>query len=1221
MSTTPPNVLQLARQGDPDAIAALMNRHLETQGITAHVAQQESTLQVNLEGAQIPNQADLVAFVKKGITGLDLAAVHHLTVSGKQVGAGTSAWSEDLVLQTTVNDVEFDLDTAPGDASVGDALASDDLDLEFDLDSAALDTTDLGDLDMALGNDLNEADLDLDLGLTSSDLGLEAPTDFDLNFTDSDFGLDLTDPGSEPEIADSFNLDFGDNAAADLDLDLSDGLANDLITDNGFDLDLAMPEEPSADPIDLDFDLGLGEATVEPTTDSGSLDFDLGLSEAAAEPPVDSGDLDFDLGFTEAATEQTTSSDDLDFDLGLPDGPADANAPTDVDFELNFGDQPVEAAPTSDLDFDLGSDDNAADAAADLDLGWADEPALDRPAGELDLDFGLADEPAGAPSAIDLDLDFDLPETPAPASATDDLELGTADFDFGFDDTEATGSEATLDITDDLELDFGTGFDAEANLDLAEADADFGMEELEAIADVDNLETDGSGFDLNAPPAPLTAPEVEADLDDLWDDSDTNAIAPGSATTDLSAVDDLAAFDIDLTSEFDRPDEWSDLAAIPDDDVGTEALELDTGDPDLAAIPNDDVGTEALELDTGDPDAIAFTDLGLESEDPSIEAIGNTDDLPPDLIIPDEPVFADLGAAADLDLAAGNATDDWAGVPADLSWGTEADTDLEDTADFDLAAFDLAEDSSAEAPNTPFTDDFNDFDLAAEDDLSPNLLSEDAAAPEEVFSTPDLSTDFDADLGTDFDTDWAEPTVDPDFANSSTPSWEESADDFDSDLALDTPSNIEADLGTNFDPGLVFDPLTEAGDATPNPFEAEAFLPEGDDPYSFNTPEFEADGLEAFGSDSTPGFEPEFVSEGETVSPEAFTPEFESGFETDFAPEADADLPFSTMELDQTAAGNFVPNLDLDDSASELDAYDEAFFVEQTEDNTAEAELIPVPMEFGHDADEDLAFESVEFEGNDFGSSGFDTPGFNVGDVSAESDFEAPEFSDQGFGNEASFGDEGFSNESFGEEDFDADVFSDSHDDSNGFIQDRNGVALMADEPDATDDFIQEFGSDPSTHVALTPDQFNDDGSVRRRSGSSGLPMRLILGLGLGALVLALAGLLLNGVLGRLRSLEGDPVATESAVPDPANLPTDPATVTEEDLFRQAVNAAQTAANQAQTASTPAQWQEVADAWALSISLMQRVPASDPNYATAQQKAIDYQPNLNYAQQNAERLQ
>ncbi|PSR19482.1 hypothetical protein C8255_01945 [filamentous cyanobacterium CCP3] len=1144
----------MARQGDPDAIAALMNRHLETQGITAHVVQQESTLLVDLEGAQIPSQVDLVAFVKKGITGLELAAIQRLTIRGKQVGATASAWSEELVLQTTTSDVELNFDATPGDAIADDTLASDDLDLDFDLDSTALDTADFGDLDAALGTDSSAADLDLDLGLTNSDLGLEAPADLD--FTDSDFGLDFTDAGSGPEVADSFDLDLSDpgsgsDFADDLDLGLSDDLATDLTADNGFDLDLGLSEEPQAEPIDLDFDLG--------------------LTEAGAEPP--------------------TNSADLDFDLGPIDEPAEGESPIDLDFDMNFNAEPAAA---SDLDFDLDLGESATEASTDLDLGWVEEPAADNSATdsreELDLDFGSTPaEPQGDLSTAELDFDLGLPETPAEASAGDDLELDSADFDLGFD-PEATDSEASLGASDDLDLDFGTEFDPAGDLDLTDGNGDFGVnlgtealetdnfgiDDLEiddlgtadpgadtfgteafgAIAELDNLETDGSAFDLNTPPPPLTAPEVEADLDDLWGNSDTSAIAPESAAADLSAFDDLAPFDTDLTADSRNSeaslDEWSDLGAI-----------------------SENLGPETLGADA---DAIAFADLGLETETPSLETTDTTDDLPPDLLMADQPAFEDLGAADDLDLAENlDLTDDWATASPEFSLG-ETNTDLSDAADLDLGSAAPAEDS-APAIDTPFTDDFGAFDPAAENDLPSDLLSEDALATD--WST--TTSDFDADLGTDFNTDWPESasTAEPG-AGATPPPWEDPTHDFAPDRGLDTPGDAD-NIVPEFDPGLVFDPSADANDVAPNPFAADLL---DDDPYAFAAPEFEADarGMDAFTADLTPGFEPEFT------------------------PEADADLPFSTMELDQTAAGNMVPNLTLDDRPSDLDAYDEAF--QQPEAYAVEPN--PAPMEFGDYADDDLAFESVEFDGDDLGNSGLETPGFSAGGYNDEPDFATPAFEEEGFDNEA------FDNEAFGNEGLGANIFSDSHEDSNGLIQNRNGAALMEDEPDATDDFIQEFGSDPSTHVALTPDQFNDDGSVRR-SGSSGLPLRLIVGLGLGALVLALAGFLLNGVLNRLRGPEGNPAVTQP-VPNPDALPTDPTAVAEEDLFRQAVNAAQTAANEAQTASTSAEWQNVADTWALAIDLMQRVPASDPNYATAQQKAVDYQPNFNYAQQNAEQL-
>ncbi|MFM7325124.1 MAG: hypothetical protein ACKO4L_09395, partial [Nodosilinea sp.] len=98
MSTPSPQVLHMARQGHPDAIATLMNRHLEAKGITAHVAQQDAVLQVVLEAALVPSQGELVPYVTKGITGLNLVHIQQLSISGKQRGDYSSAWSQDVVL-------------------------------------------------------------------------------------------------------------------------------------------------------------------------------------------------------------------------------------------------------------------------------------------------------------------------------------------------------------------------------------------------------------------------------------------------------------------------------------------------------------------------------------------------------------------------------------------------------------------------------------------------------------------------------------------------------------------------------------------------------------------------------------------------------------------------------------------------------------------------------------------------------------------------------------------------------------------------------------------------------------------------------------------------------------------------------------------------------------------------------------------------------------------
>ncbi|MEH2402958.1 hypothetical protein [Nostoc sp.] len=83
---TQPNILKLAKQGDTQAIASLMNRHLYPKGITAKVALKDACLEVILESAQVPNRQTLVAFIRKGLTGLGAASIERVKVYGQQTG-------------------------------------------------------------------------------------------------------------------------------------------------------------------------------------------------------------------------------------------------------------------------------------------------------------------------------------------------------------------------------------------------------------------------------------------------------------------------------------------------------------------------------------------------------------------------------------------------------------------------------------------------------------------------------------------------------------------------------------------------------------------------------------------------------------------------------------------------------------------------------------------------------------------------------------------------------------------------------------------------------------------------------------------------------------------------------------------------------------------------------------------------------------------------------
>ncbi|MBW4687411.1 MAG: hypothetical protein KME40_20440 [Komarekiella atlantica HA4396-MV6] len=103
---TQPNTLELAKQGDTQAIASLMNRHLQPKGITATVALQDACLQVMLESAQLMNQQALITFVHKGITGLGAASIERVEVYAYQTGEQFPVWSQEFNLCVTKAELE-----------------------------------------------------------------------------------------------------------------------------------------------------------------------------------------------------------------------------------------------------------------------------------------------------------------------------------------------------------------------------------------------------------------------------------------------------------------------------------------------------------------------------------------------------------------------------------------------------------------------------------------------------------------------------------------------------------------------------------------------------------------------------------------------------------------------------------------------------------------------------------------------------------------------------------------------------------------------------------------------------------------------------------------------------------------------------------------------------------------------------------------------------------
>ena len=99
---TPQEVLNAAKVGNPQAIAALMNRSLQPKGITAKAKLTDDCLHVMLEGFAVPHQAAIVPYVTNGIKGLKLATVKSLAIYGRATGEDLPAWSDRVELTELV---------------------------------------------------------------------------------------------------------------------------------------------------------------------------------------------------------------------------------------------------------------------------------------------------------------------------------------------------------------------------------------------------------------------------------------------------------------------------------------------------------------------------------------------------------------------------------------------------------------------------------------------------------------------------------------------------------------------------------------------------------------------------------------------------------------------------------------------------------------------------------------------------------------------------------------------------------------------------------------------------------------------------------------------------------------------------------------------------------------------------------------------------------------
>lgn len=127
-----PNMLKLAKQGNPKAIAAMINRSLRAKHIVAKVNRKEDHLQVLVESAQVPDPKATVSFIHQGLTKLGVETIKTVQVYGRQQGQDSPAWhqsfeidsSPDQIADIHHSDPDFNLHQTPPDIAADNDTSS-----------------------------------------------------------------------------------------------------------------------------------------------------------------------------------------------------------------------------------------------------------------------------------------------------------------------------------------------------------------------------------------------------------------------------------------------------------------------------------------------------------------------------------------------------------------------------------------------------------------------------------------------------------------------------------------------------------------------------------------------------------------------------------------------------------------------------------------------------------------------------------------------------------------------------------------------------------------------------------------------------------------------------------------------------------------------------------------------------------------------------------------
>ena len=94
----PVSLLAQAKQGNPEAIAILLNKKLHPRGFTIQVSRHDTTLDLVLTGQTIPQKAKAMPYLQRAFNRLDHLPFETVHITGQKYGTDRDMWTDTIVI-------------------------------------------------------------------------------------------------------------------------------------------------------------------------------------------------------------------------------------------------------------------------------------------------------------------------------------------------------------------------------------------------------------------------------------------------------------------------------------------------------------------------------------------------------------------------------------------------------------------------------------------------------------------------------------------------------------------------------------------------------------------------------------------------------------------------------------------------------------------------------------------------------------------------------------------------------------------------------------------------------------------------------------------------------------------------------------------------------------------------------------------------------------------